>query len=162
MEPAPGGPPRPLARRRLECHPQVSRCRPRRYRAGGQRRRLRQGFPQARAHAGDPDRQPRPGFAGPRTSARRGRQGRLTVEVSREEAVRKLALAVVCLLLLAAAADALVVVRLRIDPWQVGSVLAAFSLLLGSFVALANDDWVRELRRLAERSREVALAPSFS
>ena len=82
--------------------------------------------------------------------------------MSREEAVRKLALAVVCLLLLAAAADALVVVRLRIDPWQVGSVLAAFSLLLGSFVALTNDDWVRELRRLAERSREAALAPSFS
>ena len=78
--------------------------------------------------------------------------------MSREEAVRKLALAVVCLILLAAAADGLVVARLRIDPWRLGSVLAAFSLLVGAFVALTNGDWVRELRRLAQRSAWIALS----
>lgn len=76
--------------------------------------------------------------------------------------MRKLALAVVCLLLLAAAADALVLARLRIDPWRLGSVLAAFSLLLGAIVALTNDDWVRELRLLAQRSPGIALAPSLA
>jgi CAAX protease family protein len=75
--------------------------------------------------------------------------------------VRKLALAVVSLLLLAAAADALVMARLRIDPWRLGSVLAALSLLLGTFVALTNGDWVRELRLLARRSPGTALCPSL-
>lgn len=71
--------------------------------------------------------------------------------------MRKLALALVSLLILAAAADALVLARLRIDPWRLGSVLAAFSLLVGAFVALTNDDWVRELRLLAQRSLWTAL-----
>jgi CAAX protease family protein len=72
--------------------------------------------------------------------------------------VRKLALALVSLLILAAAADALVLARLRIDSWRLGSVLAAFSLLVGAFVALTNDDWVRELRLLAQRSLWIALS----
>jgi CAAX protease family protein len=82
--------------------------------------------------------------------------------VSGEEAVRKSALALVSLLLLAAAADALVVARLPVDPWRLGSVLAALSLLLGAFVALTNDDWVRELRFLAQRSPAMALTPSLA
>ena len=43
-----------------------------------------------------------------------------------------------------------------------GSALAALSLLLGAFVALTNDDWVRKLRRLAQDSPPIALSASLS
>lgn len=76
--------------------------------------------------------------------------------------MRKLALAVVSLLVLGAAADALVLARLRTDPWRMGSALAALSLLLGAFVALTNDGWARELRLEAQRSPWIALSASLS
>ena len=72
--------------------------------------------------------------------------------------MKKLGLAVILLIVLAALADALVVARVHADPWRVGAVLVALALLLGAFVVLTDGRCLRALRHWAERSWRIALA----
>lgn len=72
-------------------------------------------------------------------------------------AVKKTALGIVLLLIVAALADGLVLAQVRVDPWQFGVLLAATALVLGAFVALTDGGVVRGLRRWAGKSRLAAL-----
>jgi uncharacterized protein len=66
--------------------------------------------------------------------------------------MKRLALAVILLLLLAALADALVLKRVPANPVQLGTLFAATALVLGAFVALTNEDVICGLRRWAGKS----------
>lgn len=66
--------------------------------------------------------------------------------------MRKLLLGIAGLLLLAAVADVLVLVRAQVDPVRVGAVLAATALVLGTFVALTDGGVIRTLRHWAGKS----------
>ena len=72
--------------------------------------------------------------------------------------MKKAALGIVLLLLVAALADALVLAQVRVIPWPFGALFAATALVLGAFVALTDGAVVRELRRWAGKSRLAAVA----
>jgi len=72
--------------------------------------------------------------------------------------MKRLALGVVLLLVLAALADVLVLARAAVDPIRVGAVLGATALILGAFVALTDGAVIRTLRHWAGKSRLSALA----
>jgi membrane protease YdiL (CAAX protease family) len=73
--------------------------------------------------------------------------------------MRKVLLAIVLLLALAALADGIVMIRAPADPLRVGAVLAATALILGAFVALTDGVVIRSLRHGAEKSTLSAAAP---
>ncbi len=54
-------------------------------------------------------------------------------------------------------AEGAVLARMRIDPWKLGSVLAAGVLILGAFVGLTDGRFLRQLRHWAVRSPWLAL-----
>ena len=71
--------------------------------------------------------------------------------------MRRLAAAIGLLVLLAALAETLVLVRIRYFPVELAALLLSFTLVLGAFVALTDEDFVRELRRRAAASSAAAL-----
>jgi uncharacterized protein len=72
--------------------------------------------------------------------------------------MKKLALAIVLLIGLAAVADVLIVARIPLDPIAVGALLAATALILGAFVALTDGGCIRALRHWAGKSRVSAIS----
>jgi hypothetical protein len=70
-------------------------------------------------------------------------------------------LALVGLTLLAALAEGLVLVRIRIDPWRLAALLESVSLLLGAFVGLTQTAFVRQLRHWALASSAAAAGMPF-
>ncbi|HEY6271678.1 MAG TPA: CPBP family intramembrane glutamic endopeptidase [Terriglobales bacterium] len=72
--------------------------------------------------------------------------------------MKRLVLATILLLVLAALADWLVIARAPVDPIEVGALLAATALVLGAFVALTDGACIRTLRRWAGKSSLSALA----
>ncbi len=66
--------------------------------------------------------------------------------------MKKAIIAVAALLLLAALAEGIILLRMPADPWRIGAVLASLSLLLGAFVGLTDSSSVRKLRHWALRS----------
>lgn len=72
--------------------------------------------------------------------------------------MRKLFLAILLLLVVAAAADWIVVERLPVNPLEFGTLLAATALVLGAFVALTDQAVIDTLRQWAGKSPLVALA----
>lgn len=70
-------------------------------------------------------------------------------------------LAVLGLTALAALAEALILMRVMIDPWRLAALLESVALLLGLFVALTNAGFVRELRHWALASRVWAVGLPF-
>jgi len=71
--------------------------------------------------------------------------------------MKKLLLAIVLLLAIAALADWIVAARVPVKPLEFGALLAATALVLGAFVALTNQDLIDELRRWAGKSAVIAL-----
>jgi membrane protease YdiL (CAAX protease family) len=57
---------------------------------------------------------------------------------------------------LAALAEGLVLVRMRIDPWRLAALLESVALLLGAFVGLTQTAFVRQLRHWAVASPALA------
>ena len=60
------------------------------------------------------------------------------------------------LTLLAALAEGLVLIRIRIDPWRTAALLESMALLVGAFVGLAQPAFVKQLRRWAMASPVLA------
>lgn len=60
------------------------------------------------------------------------------------------------LTLLAALAEGLVLIRIRIDPWRTAALLESVALLLGAFVGLTQAAFVRQLRHWAMASPVLA------
>ncbi len=56
------------------------------------------------------------------------------------------------LTLLAALAEGLVLIRIRIDPWRLAALMESVALLLGAFVGLTQTAFVRQLRHWAMAS----------
>ena len=75
--------------------------------------------------------------------------------------MKKTLIALAGLTALAALAEALILLRLTIDPWRLGTLLESVALLLGAFVALTHAGFVRELRHMALASTAWALGTPF-
>jgi len=71
--------------------------------------------------------------------------------------VKRLLLAIVLLLAIAALADWVVVARVPVKPLEFGALLAATALVLGAFVALTDQAVIDELRQWAGKSAVIAL-----
>lgn len=71
-------------------------------------------------------------------------------------------LTIIALLAIAAAAEAIVLVRMPMDPRKLGGVLAACALILGTFVGLTDARFIRKLRQWAVHSPTTALALPFT
>jgi len=69
--------------------------------------------------------------------------------------------AVLALSLLAALAEGLVLVRVKIDPVRLGALLESLTLIMGAFVALTYSGFVRQLRHWAVQSRAAAAGMPF-
>lgn len=65
------------------------------------------------------------------------------------------------LTLLAALAEALILIRIRIDPWMLAALLESVALLMGAFVALTQPDFVKQLRQWAVASPVLAAGLPF-
>jgi len=65
------------------------------------------------------------------------------------------------LTLLAALAEVLILVRIRIDPWRLAALLESVALLLGAFAGLAQTAFVRQLRHWAMASPALAAGLPF-
>src|SRR5579862_1255385 len=76
-------------------------------------------------------------------------------------AMKKGLQAITGLTLLAAFAEALILVRIRIDAVPLAALLESVALLLGAFVALAQTAFVRQLRQWAVASPGVAAGLPF-
>lgn len=72
--------------------------------------------------------------------------------------MKKLLLAIVLLLVVAALADWIVVERVPVNPFQFGTLLVATALVLAAFVALTEQSVIDELRKWAGMSPVIALA----
>jgi uncharacterized protein len=72
--------------------------------------------------------------------------------------VKKLALAITGLVLLAALATWIVLLQVRIDPWRLAAFFVCLSLVLGLFVAFTNTGFVKQLRTWAVESLAAAIA----
>lgn len=59
---------------------------------------------------------------------------------------------ILALTLLAALAEVLILIRIRIDPWRLAALLESVALLLGAFVGLTQTAFVRQLRHWATAS----------
>jgi uncharacterized protein len=76
--------------------------------------------------------------------------------------MKKVALALVALLLLAGIAEVIILRQMRLDPTRLGAVLVSLSLLLGAFVGLTDSGLIRELRDWVRQSMIVAGAMSLA
>jgi hypothetical protein len=70
--------------------------------------------------------------------------------------MKKLLLVFLGLTLLAALAEGLILVRIRIDPWRSAALLESVALLLGAFVGLTETAFVKQLRHWAAASPVLA------
>jgi uncharacterized protein len=75
--------------------------------------------------------------------------------------MKKLILAILGLLMLAAVAEGIVLFQARIDPWRLGAFLSCLSLVLGLFVALTSTAFVKRLRAWAVASAAAAIGIPF-
>ncbi len=75
--------------------------------------------------------------------------------------MKKTLTAVACLLLFAALCEGFVLLQVSIDPGKLLAFLVSLSLILGVFVAFTHSAFVKELRRLALKSRWVAAGMPF-
>jgi hypothetical protein len=73
--------------------------------------------------------------------------------------MKKGLLAFASLTALAALAEGLMLLRVRIEPWRLAALLESFTLLVGAFVGLTSAGLVRQLRHWAFASATAALAP---
>src|SRR5438046_1545751 len=71
--------------------------------------------------------------------------------------MKKAVVYIVSLLLLAALAEWIVLLRAPIDPWRLTAFLACLSLVLGAFVAFTDQGFVDQLRERARGSVGAAL-----
>ena len=71
--------------------------------------------------------------------------------------MKRAAVYIVSLLLLAALAEWIVLLRAPIDPWRLAALLACLALVLGAFVAFTDPDFVEQLREWAFGSVGAAL-----
>src|SRR5437867_6882135 len=71
--------------------------------------------------------------------------------------MKKAVVYIVSLLLLAALAEWIVLLRAPIDPWRLAAFLACLSLVLGAFVAFTDQGFVDQLRERARGSVGAAL-----
>ena len=71
--------------------------------------------------------------------------------------MKKAVVYIVSLLLLAALAEWIVLLRAPIDPWRLAAFLACLSLVLGAFVAFTDQGFVDQLRKRARGSVGAAL-----
>jgi hypothetical protein len=65
------------------------------------------------------------------------------------------------LTLLAAVAEGLILVRIRIDPWKLAALVESVALLLGAFVGLTQAAFVKQLRHGATTSLALAAGMPF-
>jgi len=65
------------------------------------------------------------------------------------------------LTLLAAVAEGLILVRIRIEPWLLAALLESVALLMGAFVAFTQPDFVKQLRARAVASPALAAGLPF-
>ena len=56
------------------------------------------------------------------------------------------------LTLLAALAEGLILIRIRIDPWRLAALLESFALMVGAFVGLSECAFIKQLRHWAAES----------
>lgn len=75
--------------------------------------------------------------------------------------MKKTLLALAGLTLGAAAAEAVLLVRIHLDPWRLAALLESLALLLGAFVAFTQADFVHCLRKWALESVTLALLIPF-
>jgi CAAX protease family protein len=61
----------------------------------------------------------------------------------------------------AALAEAILLQRVHVDPWRLAALLESLALLLGTFVAFTETDFVHWLRKWALRSRTAAILMPF-
>ena len=81
----------------------------------------------------------------------------MKIEAHPPQTMKKLSLAIVLLLIVAAFGDWLVVERVPVSPLQFGTLFAATALVLGAFVALTDEAVIRTLRQWAGKSSLIAL-----
>jgi membrane protease YdiL (CAAX protease family) len=79
----------------------------------------------------------------------------------RGETVKKAILTLAALTALAAVAEALVVLRIKVDPWRLAALLESLALVLGAFVGLTYTGLVRQLRQWAVASAWAGLGMPF-
>ena len=60
------------------------------------------------------------------------------------------------LTLLAALAEGLILIRIRIDPWRLAALLESVAMLLAAFVGLTEAAFIKQLRHWARRHRLLA------
>ena len=65
------------------------------------------------------------------------------------------------LTLLAALAEGLILIRIRIDPWRLAALLESVALLLGAFVGLTEGAFIKQLRAWAASSLALAAGLPF-
>lgn len=75
--------------------------------------------------------------------------------------MKKFILALFLLTLIAAAAEVVMLLSLRLNPWQLGAFLEALSLILAAFVALTYSGFTKRLRHWAVESAWAALGVPF-
>lgn len=75
--------------------------------------------------------------------------------------MKKAILTLISLALLAAVAEGIVLLQVRLDPWRLGAFFACLSLTLVAFVGLTFPSLVRQLRHPAAASPWVALGMPF-
>lgn len=72
--------------------------------------------------------------------------------------MKKFLLVLAALTLLAGAAEGIILLQVRIDPWRLAAFLESLALLLGAFVALTYTGFVKQLRHWALESAWLALS----
>jgi len=65
------------------------------------------------------------------------------------------------LTLLAAVAEGLVLIRIRIDPWRLFTLMESVALLVGAFVGLTQPAFIKQLRHMAATSAALAAGLPF-
>jgi hypothetical protein len=75
--------------------------------------------------------------------------------------VKKLIIAIAGLLMLAALAEWIILLQIRIDAWRLAAFLSCLSLVLGLFVALTSTPFVKRLRSWAVQSAAAAIGIPF-
>lgn len=71
-------------------------------------------------------------------------------------------LSVLGLTVVAALAEAILLLRIQLDPWRLGALMESLALLLGVFVAFTSTDFIHQLRRWTHRSLALALLLPFA
>ncbi len=65
------------------------------------------------------------------------------------------------LTLLAVLAEALILIRIQLDPWRLGALLESFALMVGAFVGLTESAFIKQLRHWTASSLALAAGLPF-